>query len=112
MSTTNKRLVEGTVLTAAAVTQYTAPALTTTIIKKLTVTNTTATAQSVTIYLIPSAGAAGAANTITSAKSIAPGAVYEAFECENHVLAAGDFVQALASAISSLTFAMSGIEIV
>lgn len=111
MATINKRLTEGTVLTASAVTQYTAPALTKCIIKKVTICNTTAAPQTCTIYLVPNAGTAGAANTVLSAKTIPANSVYEAFECENHVLEAGDFIQALASAISSLTFAASGIEV-
>jgi hypothetical protein len=112
MATTNKRFTEGTQLTAAAVTQYTAPANTTSIIKKMTVCNTSGNARLVTIYLVPSAGAAGAANTIWSAKSVAAGATVEVFEAENHVLAAGDFVQALSDVTLTCTFAMSGIEVV
>lgn len=112
MAVTNMPLVEGAQLTAAAATYYTAPQNTTAIVKKLTVTNTSAGAVTVTLYKVPSAGTAGAANTITSAKSIAPGATYEAFEFENHVLAAGDMIQALASAAASLTLAASGLQIV
>lgn len=111
MPITPKRLVEGTVLTAAAVTQYTAPGLTTTVIKKVTVTNTTATAQTVTLYLIPAAGTAGAANTNTTVATVAANSGLELFLAENHVLMTGDFIQALASAVSSLTLMISGIEV-
>ena len=112
MAITNKALAEGVQLTNAAATYYTAPALTTTILKKLTVTNSTAGAVSLTVYLVPSAGTAGVTNIVTSAKSIAAGAVYEAYEAENHVLNPGDTLQAFASAGASLTLRASGIEIV
>lgn len=110
--TTNKKLVEGSQLTTSAATYYTAPANTTTIIKKVTITNTSSGAVTVTIYLVPSGGSAGAANTITSAKSIAAGATYEAYEVENQVLMTSDSIQALASAATSLTLQASGIEVV
>lgn len=112
MAITNKTLNEGAQLTTAAAIYYTAPALTTAVIKKLTITNSTGGAVSVTIYLVPAAGAAGVTNIVTSAKSILAGAVYEAYECENHVLMPGDTLQALASANTSLTLKASGIEIV
>lgn len=112
MAATNKKLVEGSQLATSAAVFYTAPTNTTTILKKLTITNTSASAASVTIYLVASGGSASAANTITAAKSIAAGAVYEAYEAENHVLMPGDSLQALASAASSLSLQASGIEIV
>lgn len=112
MATTNKKLVEGSQLTTSAATYYTAPANTTTVLKKLTITNTSSGAVTVTIYLVPSGGSAGAASEVTPAKSIAAGAVYEAYEAENHVLMTGDTLQALASAATSLTLQASGIEIV
>ncbi len=112
MAITNKTLVEGSQLTTSAATYYTAPALTTTVLKKVTVTNTTASTASLTLYLVPSGGTAGAANTVTSAKAILAGATYEAYEAENHVLSPGDFLSALAGTSSALTLKASGIEIV
>ena len=111
MAITNKALVEGAQLATSATAEYTAPGNTTTILKKVTVTNTTSSAQTVTIYLVASGGSAGASNCITSAQTVAANAVYEAYECENHVLMTGDSIQALASAASSLTLRVSGIEI-
>jgi hypothetical protein len=73
MATTNKKLVEGALLTAAVATYYAAPALTSTLLKKVTVTNSTASVQVLTLYLVPAAGAAAATNIVTSAKSIAAG---------------------------------------
>lgn len=111
MAINPKRLVEGTVLTASAVTQYTAPGLTKTVIKKVTATNTTSSAQTVTLYLIPSGGTAGAANTNTIVQTIPANSGLELYLAENHVLEPGDFIQALASATASITLMASGIEV-
>jgi hypothetical protein len=110
--TTNKRLVEGSQLTTSVATYYTAPAKTTTLIKKVTATNTSGGAVSLTLYLVPSAGSSGDASTITDAKAIGAGATYEAYEAENQVLMPGDSIQALADANTSVTLMVSGIEIV
>jgi hypothetical protein len=108
---TNKRLTEGTVLTTTAATMYTAPTATSTLIKKVTFANVAAVAVTVTAYLIPLGGTAGASNTILLTVSVGANSTFEAYVMENHVLATGDFVQALCSAATSVTFAMSGIEI-
>jgi hypothetical protein len=105
-------LTEPVLLTTSAVTEYTSPVNTTTLIKKCTVVNTSGSPASVTIYKIQAAGTAGALNTITPAIMIAAGKPYEAFEIENHVLAPGDFVQALSGTGAALSFSMSGIQIV
>lgn len=112
MAITNKNLNEGAQLTASAATYYTAPSNTRTVLKKVTVCNSTAGAVTFTAYKVPSGGTAGVTNIVTSAKSIAAGATYEAFELENHVLMPGDTLQAFAGSAASLTMAVSGIEIV
>lgn len=112
MATTNVSLVEGSLLTGVAVNYYSSPGNTVTIIKKVTVTNTTGSAQTVTIFLVPNGGTAQASNTVTSAKSVPAGGVYEAYECEGHVLQAGDSLQALASSGASLTLKASGLQVV
>jgi Flp pilus assembly protein TadD len=105
---TPKRLIEGSQLTGAAATYYTAPALTKTRIRKLTLNNTTGGAVAVTVYLVPSGGAAGVANAVWSAQTIAAGAKAECYEAEGHVLEAGDFISALGL---SVTIQASGDEI-
>jgi hypothetical protein len=95
----------------AETTQYTAPAATRTIIDKFTGTNTTAGAQTLTVKLIPSGGAAGVSNTIVLTKSIAPGECYTFPEIVGHVLNAGDFLSTLASAGAAITIRASGREI-
>jgi hypothetical protein len=112
MAISNKPLVEGEQLGASVAVLYTVPASTTSIVKKLTVTNTSASAVTVTIYLVPKGGTPSAANCVTSGQAIAPGAVYEAFEAENQALATGDTLQAFASAAASVSLRASGMEIV
>jgi len=106
-----KALVDPLQLTAADVTQYTAPANTRTIIDKATVTNTTGGAVTVTVNLVKAAGAVGAGNTVISAQSVAAGAAYLCPEVVGHILNPGDFISAKASAGASLTFRASGREV-
>lgn len=109
----SKRFVEGSQLTTGAVAYYTAQnvAGVKSLIKKATVCNTTASAATVTVYLVPSGGSPAAANTIVSARPVAAGQTLELYEVENQVLEAGDTLQALASAGTAITLAVSGVEL-
>lgn len=109
MTITAKRFAAGSQLTAAATTYYTAPANTKAVVKQAELVNTTGAAVTCTVYVIPSGGAANAANTVISARSIAPGEAYPCPELVNQVLEAGGFIQALGLNVS---FNASGIEIV
>jgi len=111
MARVAKRLIAGSQLTTSAATYYTAPALTQCIIRKLTFVNTTGGAVTVTAHLITSGGSASASNTIASAKSLAGGEAWSSPDAEGQVLEAGGFIQALASAGTSITVIGSGIEI-
>lgn len=112
MSVTAKKIIPGSQLTNAAATYYTAPANTTTQIRKLTFVNNDSSAHTVTVYLVPSGGTAGVTNLLVKAAAIAAGATFEAFEAEGHILQTGDFIQALADAGSQVTIQGSGVEIV
>ena len=105
-----KGLVEGVVAAAANTTQYTAPANTRTIIDKMTATNTTAGAVTLTVNLVASAGAASAANTVMSAQSIAAGTTYTCPEVAGHVLNPGGFLSTNAGAAASISVRVSGRE--
>ncbi len=94
----------------AETTQYVAPAATRTILDKLTGTNTTGAAATITVKLVQNGGAAGASNTIVSVKSIAPGECYTFPEIVGHVLNAGDFISTLTSAVA-ITIRASGREV-
>jgi len=104
--------IVGAQLTAAAATYYTAPANTKSIIKKLTFTNTTGIARTVTVYLVPYAGTAGATNTLISARAIAPGETYDCTEAMGQELATGGFLQALSDLTASLTINGAVAEVV
>lgn len=108
MTVTAKRFINGSQLTGAAAVYYTVPALTTSVIKALSICNTTAGAITVTIYLVPSGGSAGVTNAITSGLSVAANATYVCPEAVNQVLEAGGTIQALGA---NLTIVASGVEI-
>jgi hypothetical protein len=94
----------------AETTQYTSTGVRT-IIDKFTGTNTTAGAVTLTVKLVASGGAAGAGNTIVSAKSLAAGECYTFPEVVGHVLEAGDFISTLAGAATSITIRASGRQV-
>ncbi|MDA8395552.1 MAG: hypothetical protein M0T72_10000 [Candidatus Dormibacteraeota bacterium] len=113
---TPQRLYQGQpAATEAAL--YTAPASTTNnpapgataILKSMLVCNTTASAATLTLYIVPSGGAAGAANEIYNALSIAAGATQQ-IDLEQY-LEAGDFLAGLQGTASALTVTLSGVTI-
>jgi hypothetical protein len=103
MALTFTRLFAPTVLTTAAATIYTCPASPASSLLpngRVRFTNTTAGAITVTAYAVPLAGSAAAGNCFINAESIAPNAH---LDVDVPMLAAGDFLQALASANTSIT---------
>lgn len=111
MAASLTRLIEGSVLTTSAVTYYTAPANTTTQIQKLTFSNTTGTARTVTVYLVPSGGAAGDASTLVKTLTVPANSAADCTWAAGHVLATGDFIQALADAGTAVTIMGSGLQV-
>lgn len=109
MSITPKRLVPGSVLAAAAAAQYTAGALTRAVVKSAQLTNTTAGAVACNVHVVPAGGAAGAATTVISAKSLAPGETYLCPELAGQVIEPGGSLQASGAGV---TLSASGVEIV
>lgn len=111
MSVTVKTLFNAQYAAASAATVYTVPSGNRTIIDKLTATNITGGAITITIYLVPSGGSAGATNTIISAESIAAGATKDFTALQNQILSVGDFISAFASSSSSIVIRGSGREV-
>lgn len=111
MTVTAKPLFEALQATNAETTQYTAPVGTRTIIDKMTGTNTTGAAATLTLKLVASGGAAGASNTIVSAKTLQPGESYTFPEVVGHVLNPGDFISTLAGTAAAITIRASGREV-
>ena len=101
---------------AAEATIYTAPPYTATvtagataIVKTAVLCNTSAAAATVTLYLVPSGGATGAATAILNSYSVAAGATV-LLDLEQY-LEAGDFLAALQGTAASLTVTISGVTI-
>lgn len=105
-----KRLVPGSQLTAVAATYYTTPANTLATISACSVTNTAATAQTATIYLVPSAGTAGVTNCVCSARVVAPGETFNVGGAIGQTLETGGTIQALSDAGTALTLVVSGYQ--
>jgi hypothetical protein len=102
-------LLAPTLLPAAVAAQYTVPLNTKALIKKITLMNMElATAYAITIYLVPVGGAASTTTMIVNARGIAPKETLEIFEIENHVLNAGDTVQAFADVANKVSMRISG----
>lgn len=105
MADLQKRLSGPSALTTGAVTQYTVPASTSTILRSIHVANTSASAPA---SFTLSIGADAAGTRLFAAYPIPPGGVldWSGFI----VLNAADTVQALAS-VATLTLTMSGVEV-
>lgn len=111
MAITPKKLVAAQQLTNINATYYTTPNTVTTILDKMTLTNTSANAVSVTIDLVDAAGVAAASERMISARTIAPGETYTCPEISGQILYHGDTIQGLASASSAITIRVSGREV-
>lgn len=107
-----KSMVNGVNLTDAAVTYYTTPANTRSIIKKATFTNDDSIVVTVTINLVASGGSATSANRITKTKSLAAGETWSCSDMENHAFEAGGFISILASVTAKIGCRISGYEVV
>ena len=111
MTTIAKPLVASKYAENATTTQYTCPTGTRTIVDKFTGTNSSGATQTLSVYVVPSGGSAGASNQITVTKSLAAGEVYTFPEIVGQVLGAGEFISTLASAASAIVIRASGREI-
>lgn len=110
MSLKAAALVQGVQLPSSVGIMYTCPANMAVIIRHATFTNTTGGAITVTAYVVPSGGAVGDPTTIMKAISIAGGATYTSAELSGIVLNVGDTLQAFASAATSISLNVSGIQ--
>lgn len=111
MTVTAKALFEPLQAQNAETSQYLTPAGTRTIIDKFTGTNTTGAPATLTVKLVASGGAAGAANTVVSAKTLQPNETYTFPEVVGHVLNPGDFISTLAGTAAAITIRSSGREV-
>lgn len=102
-------LVQGVQLGTSAAAQYTCPASQSVVVRHATFANTTASAVTLTAYVVPSGGSVGDATTVISQQSIAGHASYVSPELSGVVLNTGDTIQCLASAGTSISLTASGV---
>ena len=105
-----KNIVPGKTVEATQVTQYTAVNVTT-IIDKFTATNYSATAATISVNLVTTAGSAGNINLITKSKTLQPSEVYTFPELVGQVLNPGDFISTIAGTASAINMRVSGREV-
>lgn len=110
MSVTGSRLVSGSQIAGSNTTYYTATNVRARI-DKCTATNTTAGAVTFNLYLVPSGGSAGVTNQIIDTQSVAAHSDYTCPEVVGHWIEKGGFLSAGASAATSITLVVSGIEV-
>ncbi len=112
------RIISGSAVTASAAIYYTAPdrtpttEKTRTYIRRLTLTNTGAVDETVTIYLVPAGAVAGPANMLVSALSVPAGKTVAVREAEGHILEPNGTIQAVKGGApgSAVTIMASGVE--
>lgn len=110
MTVTSKVLVQGKRVENAQTTQYTSTNCKT-IIDTATIVNTTAAPVTLSVNVVESGGAAGAANLVIDGASIAAHGTYLCPELAGKRLDASDFVSMIAGAANSLTLRMEGRQV-
>lgn len=110
MAVTVKTIIPRKQAESSQTTQYTAINCKT-IIDKFTVTNTSASAVTISVNLVASGGSTGNSNLVLKLKSIQPEETYLCPELVGQTLESGGFISTIASAATSLTISASGREI-
>lgn len=106
---TPTKLGQGSIA-ATVTTRYTVPASTKTLVKDITICNTSTSASNrVSVYLIPSGGTAGATNILVSNVLLPPNGLFQWTGIQ--VMGAGDFIQDVATT-TGCTINISGGEAV
>jgi plastocyanin len=100
-------LIQGSLLTAAIATYYTAPALTKVRIGQMILVNTDVLAHTVSIWLAPNSGIAGNSDKVVTV-NLAAGQSYSVYQANGLILDASGTIQAQADTSSLVTFKASG----
>lgn len=111
MASALQPLVKSQYAPVAQTTMYTSGLNVVTRIDKATFTNTDTVAQTISVNIVPSGGAAGGANLITAAQSILPGQTFNDPNIYGLYLAAGDFISVIASVASKIAMNIAGTQI-
>lgn len=107
MAVINTVLIPAKIAENAQTTQYTSTNVST-IIDKFTATNYSATAATLSINLVTSAGTAGNDNLVVKTKTLQPSETYTFPELIGHVLASGGFISTLAGTATAINIRSSG----
>jgi len=110
MAVTVKVLIPAKVAEAAQTTQYTATGVTT-LIDKLTATNYSAVAATLSVNLVTLADTAGNQNLIVKTKTLQAGETYTFPEIVGAALAPSGFISTIAGTATSINIRASGREI-
>jgi hypothetical protein len=110
MAVTVKVLVPAKFAENTQTTQYTANGVTA-LIDKFTATNISASAATISVNLVTTAGSAGNTNLITKTKTLAASEVYTFPELVGQVLGNGDFISTIAGTASAINIRVSGREV-
>lgn len=110
MTVTSKVLIPAKTAEATQTTQYTASGVTT-IIDKLTATNYSGTAATISVNLVTASGSAGDSNLITKLKTLQPSEVYTFPEIVGQVLSPSAFISTIAGTASAINIRASGREV-
>ena len=107
MAVFNTVLIAPKTAESAQTTQYTSTNVTT-IIDKLTATNYSAAAATISVNLVTSGGSAGNDNLIVKAKTLQPSETYTFPEIVGQTLLTGDFISTIAGTASAINIRASG----
>lgn len=107
MAVINTVLIPAKIAENAQTTQYTSTNVST-IIDKFTATNYSATAATLSVNLVTSAGTAGNDNLVVKTKTLQPSETYTFPELIGHVLASGGFISTIAGTATAINIRSSG----
>jgi len=110
MSATVAVLIPAKTAENSQTTQYTSNNVTT-IIDKITATNYSATAATISVNLVNPAGSAGNDNLIVKTKTLLPAETYTFPEIVGSALASGGFISTIAGTASAINIRASGRQI-
>ena len=110
MTVTTKVLIAAKTAENSQTTQYTATGLTA-IIDKMTATNYSAAAATISVNLVTAADTAGNQNLIVKTKTLQAGETYTFPEIVGQVLAPNGFISTIAGAASAINIRASGREV-
>ena len=108
MAMTQTKLHDPSQLGTSASTLYTVPASTTTILKQVSLCNTSATARTVQLFVVPNGGTAGVTNALVYDMTVDAKATV--FVNLSSVMETGATLQGQASVASAITIHSSGIQ--